>query len=80
MKMRRSALQAAYWKRLVTITIVIDPHKATHTAVAVAVDTVEAVIDEHKVRASAAQATALRPDDHARVLGLLAKRHREWSD
>ena len=40
-----------------TITIGIDPHKATHTAVAV--DTKEAVIGEHKVRASAAQATAL---------------------
>ena len=138
-----------------TITIGIDPHKATHTAVAV--DTMEAVIGEHKVRASATQATALidwaqgfgsrtwavesaaglgyllaqqlvaagetvvdvppvlaarvrimgsgrsqkndpndarsvaiaalrsnrlarvRPDDHARVLGLLAKRHRDMA-
>jgi transposase len=136
-----------------TITIGIDPHKATHTAVAI--DTKEAVVGEHKVRASAAQAAALidwaqdfgsrtwavesaaglgylraqqlvaagetvvdvppvlasrvrllgsgrsqkndpndarsvaiaalrsdrlarvRPDDHARVLGLLAKRHRD---
>ncbi len=40
-----------------TITIGIDPHKATHTAVAV--DTKEAVVGEHKVRASATQATAL---------------------
>lgn len=40
-----------------TITIGIDPHKATHTAVAV--DPTEAVIGEHKVRAAAAQATAL---------------------
>ena len=40
-----------------TITIGIDPHKATHTAVAV--DSKEAVVGEHKVRASATQATAL---------------------
>ena len=138
-----------------TITIGIDPHKATHTAVAV--DAREAVVGEHKVRASAAQAAALidwardfgsrtwavesaaglgyllaqqlvaagetvvdvppvlasrvrvlgsgrsqkndpndarsvaiaalrsdrlarvRPDDHARVLGLLAKRHRDMA-
>lgn len=40
-----------------TITIGIDPHKATHTAVAV--DAREAVVGEHKVRASAAQATSL---------------------
>jgi transposase len=44
-------------RRLVTITIGIDPHKATHTAVAV--DTREAVVGEHKVRASDTQATAL---------------------
>jgi transposase len=139
----------------VTITIGIDPHKATHTAVAV--DTKEAVVGEHKVRASPVQAAALidwargfgsrtwavesaaglgyllaqqlvaagetvvdvppvlaarvrimgsgrsqkndpndarsvaiaalrsdrlarvRPDDHARVLGLLAKRHRDMA-
>jgi len=41
----------------VTITIGIDPHKATHTAVAV--DDSEAVIGEHKVRASATQAAVL---------------------
>ena len=40
-----------------TITIGIDPHKATHTAVAI--DAREAVVGEHKVRASAAQAAAL---------------------
>ena len=40
-----------------TITIGIDPHKATHTAVAI--DTKEAVVGEHKVRASATQAAAL---------------------
>ena len=40
-----------------TITIGIDPHKATHTAVAV--DTKEAVVGEHKVRASAGQAAVL---------------------
>ena len=40
-----------------TITIGIDPHKATHTAVAV--DPTEAVIGAHKVRAAATQATAL---------------------
>jgi transposase len=139
----------------VTITIGIDPHKATHTAVAV--DAREVVVGEHKVRASAAQAATLidwardfgsrtwavesaaglgyllaqqlvaagetvvdvppvlasrvrilgsgrsqkndpndarsvaiaalrsdrlarvRPDDHARVLGLLAKRHRDMA-
>ena len=138
-----------------TITIGIDPHKATHTAVAV--DAREAVVGEHKVRASATQAATLidwaqgfasrtwavesaaglgyllaqqlvaagetvvdvppvlasrvrildsgrsqkndpndarsvaiaalrsdrlarvRPDDHARVLGLLAKRHRDMA-
>ncbi len=40
-----------------SITIGIDPHKATHTAVAV--DTKEAVVGEHKIRASATQAAAL---------------------
>ena len=40
-----------------TITIGIDPHKATHTAVAV--DAREAVVGEHKVRASATQAATL---------------------
>lgn len=40
-----------------TVTIGIDPHKATHTAVAV--DPNEAVVGEHKVRAAATQAVAL---------------------
>jgi hypothetical protein len=40
-----------------TITIGIDPHKASHTAVAI--DDSEAVLGEHRVRASAAQATVL---------------------
>ncbi len=138
-----------------TITIGSDPHKATHTAVAI--DRDEAVVAEHTVRASATQAAGLikgaqgfesrtwavesaaglgyllaqqlvaagetvvdvppllasriralgsgrsqkndpndarsvaiaalrsdrlarvRPDDHARVLGLLAKRHRDMA-
>lgn len=40
-----------------TITIGIDPHKAMHTAVAI--DAREAVVGEHKVRASAAQTATL---------------------
>ncbi len=40
-----------------TITIGIDPHKATHTAVAV--DTMEAVVGEHTARAASAQAAGL---------------------
>ena len=36
----------------------IDPHKATHTAVAI--DDDEQVLDEFKLRASAAQAERLR--------------------
>ena len=41
-----------------TIIIGIDPHKATHTAVAV--DDNEVVLDEFKLRASNVQAQRLR--------------------
>ncbi|MEO6570911.1 MAG: IS110 family transposase, partial [Ilumatobacteraceae bacterium] len=41
-----------------TITIGIDPHKASHTAVAI--DNTEHVLDEVRVRACAAQTERLR--------------------
>ena len=41
-----------------TITIGIDPHKASHTAVAI--DSTECVLDEFRVRACAAQTDRLR--------------------
>ena len=41
-----------------TITIGIDPHKASHTAVAI--DDSECVLDEHRLRACSDQADQLR--------------------
>ena len=41
-----------------TITIGIDPHKASHTAVAV--DSFEFVLDEFRLRSCSTQATRLR--------------------
>ena len=43
-----------------TVTIGIDPHKSSHTAVAVAVDANENVIDEIKIRSCSTQADRLR--------------------
>jgi hypothetical protein len=52
-----------------TVMIGIDPHKASHTAVVI--DNTECVLDELRVRACSKQT------DHARVLKLLVKRHRD---
>jgi hypothetical protein len=71
---------------MAAVTIGVDPHKGSHTAVAVG--TAEEVLGQLRVRAGAAQARQLlrpgaclpvRPDDHASVLKIWAKRHRDLS-